>query len=224
MGLDVYLYQFNGLNTEAILKLSRYSEELSFEAIDKRKAQPNSEIGQYPSERDWIESRKKLINRACELGLPESIVDKDPYGGELVSAFSKKYPEREVGEWHSFATARELMEYVTGKNIYFVFPEAKGDPELIRPNWAKSKQRLNDVLSQLHKLGPAEIEEFYERFVIGDIHPEFLKKIQRVFPAKSTDASDSLAGYLAQIEVMIETMDYVLNHERPQEFLLRWSA
>ena len=75
MGLDVYLYQFIDLDTDAILKLSKFSEELwAFEEFEKRKAMPQSERDSYPTEQNWMKYREKLSWKAHELGLPEGIV------------------------------------------------------------------------------------------------------------------------------------------------------
>src|ERR1051325_2543083 len=104
MGLDVTLCQFENLDTEAILEFSRFSSEpLAFkkDAGDKLKA------------------------KARELGLPESILGQPHSGGMQISFPSKKYPEwPPVGDWSSFGTTRELIEHFTGKDIYFILPEA----------------------------------------------------------------------------------------------------
>src|SRR5580765_6364753 len=103
MGLDVTLCQFKSLDTEAILELSRFSgEPLAYKAG----------------------AGEKLKARARELALPEGILAHSCFGGTQISFPSTKHPEGQtVGDWSSFASARELTHYFTGKDIYFVYPE-----------------------------------------------------------------------------------------------------
>jgi hypothetical protein len=116
---------------------------------------------------------------------------------------------------------RELMEHFTGKDLYFVFPEAEGNPAYFRPDWSASRRRLAAILEALQKLNPAQIEDYHAQFVMPHV-PQFL--LEKLEPTQLASAAEVVAGELAQIEVMIETLDYVLNHDRPQEFLLRWSV
>lgn len=200
MGLDVTLCQFRSLDVEAILSFSQFSSEpWAFE--------PGAGV--------------RLKAGARERGLPESIITEPYFGGERISFPSKKHPTwPPVGDWSSFGTTREFIEFFTSKDFYFVFPEAKGDPAYLKPDWLASKQRLVEILDELSELRPAQIELFFERFVKPNIPPYLLEKVP---PAQRATASELFSGHIAQIEVMIETLDYVLNHKRPQEFLLRWS-
>jgi hypothetical protein len=201
MGLDVTLCQFRNLDTEAILKFSRFSSEpWAFE----------------------VGAGVKLKAGARDLGLPESIICEPYFGGERISFPSEKHPKWPlVGDWSSFGTTRELIRQFTGKDLYFVFPEAEGDPAYFRPDWSASKERLTDILNVIQGLHPRQMESFVDVFVKPNI-PSYL--LERV---KSTDCAtpaELWAGDVAQIEVMIETLDYVLNHEHPRQFLLRWSV
>lgn len=200
MGLDVNLCLFRNLDTEAILKLARCSSEpWAFE----------------------VGAALKLKAIARDLGLPESIICEPYFGGEQVSFSSKKYPKwPRVGDWSSFSTTRQLIEHFTGKNLYFFFPEAEGDPTFFRPNWSESKKRLAATLEVIQGLHPRHMESFVGIFFEPNIPPYLL---ERVNPKDCASASELLAGDVAQIEVMIETIDYVLNHEYPRQFLLRWS-
>lgn len=200
MGLDVTLCQFSDLDAEAILEFARF-------AYDPSVLKPNSGVN--------------LKAKARELGLPESILPMPYFGGERISFPSKKYPEwPPVGDWSSFRMTREIMEHFTGRNIYFVFPEAVGDPPLFRPDWTKSRRRLAEILEELQHVTPAQMEDYHAQFVLAEIAP----LIERWKSVPRATAAQIFTRQLAQIEVMIETLDYVINHERPREFLLRWSA
>jgi hypothetical protein len=196
MGLDVSLVQFTNVDTEAILKFSQASSE------------PGAGV------------KLKTIARA--LGLPESIIGAYYYGGTKISYPSKKHGAwPQVGDWSSFASTRELIEHFTGKDFYFIFPEAEGNPEYLRPDWAASRKRLVDILEQLQKLTLPSIEGFRAQFITPNVPQNYLEKVP---PSKLATTTQLVDSYVAQVEVMIETLDYVLNHERPHEFLLRWSA
>jgi hypothetical protein len=201
MGLDVTLCHFRNLDTEAILKFSRFSSEpWAFE----------------------VGAGVKLKAGARDLGLPESIISEPYFGGERVSFPSKKYPKwPPVGDWSSFSTTLELIEHFTGKDLYFVFPEAEGNPPWLRPDWPTSREKLVGLLEVVGGLHPRQIESFISVFVKPNV-PSYL--VDRVKPGDCVTSTDWFAGHIAQIEVMIETLDFVLNHERPQEFLLRWSV
>jgi hypothetical protein len=199
MGLDVYLYQFKNLDADAILKLLWFSEEpWAFEAFHKWSAVPQTDRGSFPSEKDKAESREKLAAKARELSLPEKIVDDVYFGGTQIS-FPSKHPEWRVGDWYSFSTTRAIVEHFTGKDIYFVFPEAKDGPRYFRPDWALAKRGLGEILQELKKLEPAQLDNFI------------------------SGLSESINHHLNQIEVMIETLDFVLNSNNPNEFVLLWS-
>jgi len=206
MGLDVNLCRFKTLDTEAILELSRFAgEPWAFEAG----------------------AGKKLTAKARELGLPEGILSKSYFGGTGVSLPSRKHPEGPpVGDWSSFGGARELMERFTGKDLYFVFPEAKGinGHGFFRPDWMAARAKLVGILQALRTVNSTDIEDYHARFVIPEVPQDLLAQVKRLNPAQIATPSQVFAGKLAQIEVMIETLDFVLNSENPREFLLYWSG
>src|SRR5579862_3975360 len=172
MGLDVDLIQFTDLETEAILKFARASRE------------PGA-------------LNCKAIARA--LGLPEKIVGSYFYSGTKISYASEKHgPWPLVGEWTSFRSTRELIEFFTGKNFYFIFPEARGDPEYLRPNWAASRKKLHDILEQIRQLEPAQMECYHRQFILPEIPPQYLEKVP---PAMRATSAQLLETYIAQIEV-----------------------
>jgi hypothetical protein len=200
MGLDVYLYQFKGLDTDAILRIWRFSEEpWAFEAFKKWNSLSQSERGTFPSEKDKMESREILIAEARELGLPEWIVGQESFGGVNISFSSKQHPQWMVGDWYSLSTTRAIMERFTGKELYYVFPEARDGSRLFRPNWLDAKKRLTELLEALKKLESPQLDDFM------------------------AGLSESLNHHLSQVEVMIETVDFVLNSDNSDEFLLLWS-
>lgn len=201
MGLDVYLYQFRNVDTDAILKLWQFSEEpWAFEGFTRWSALPESERGVFPSEKDRAEGREKLMAKARELGLPEQIAEEPNFGGVNISFPSKQHKRWLVGDWYSLSTTRAIMEEFTGKELYHVFPEAKKDSRLFRPDWFEAKKRLAQILESLRQLAPEQLERF------------------------EPGLSDSFADYhLSQIEVIIETIDFVLNSDNRNEFLLLWS-
>jgi len=201
MGLDVWLYQFKGLDTEAILKLSQFSEApWASEAFQKWKALPESQRGPFPLEADKIAHRETLAAMAQYLGIPERILTHGSFGGEHICFPSKINPQMPVGDWYSFSTTRALMEHFTGKDIYYALPGAKADLHyFFRPDWAAAKGKFSEILLELKKVETADLEKF------------------------CTGMSGSFDHHLNQIEVMIETMDYVLSHTHPEEFLLCWS-
>lgn len=199
MGLDVYLYQFKGLNTDAILKLWEFSEDpWAFEAFKKWNALPPSGKGSFPSEKDKSESHERLVSKARELGLSESIVS-ETFGGGQISFQSKCHPGWLVGDWYSMDTTRAVVQHFTGKDMHSIFLEAKKGSRLFRPDWSVAKKELNEILLELKKLKPAQLEDF----VVG--------------------LSESFDHHLDQIGVMIETLDFVLCSKNPEEFLLLWS-
>jgi hypothetical protein len=207
MGLDVNLCRFKTLDTEAILKLSQFAgEPWAFEAG----------------------AGKKLKAKAHELGLPEEILAQSYFGGTGVSLPSGTHPEGPpVGEWSSFGGTRELMERFTGKDIYFAFPEAEAigaGHGFFRPDWMAARTKLIGILQALRSVKSAEIEDYHAQFVTPQVPGDLLEQAKRLNPAQIASPSQVFAGELAQIEVMIETLDFVLNSENPGEFLLYWSA
>ena len=188
MSIDVQLYRFEGVDTDAILKLWQYSEEpWAHEAFENWKASPQSERGNYPSAKDRADSCEKLAGKARELGLPEQIVEASVFGGKQISFPSTRQPAWPVGEWYSFSTVRELMEYFTGKNFYFVLPEAEGIHGLFRPNWAAARKRLAGILDELKNLTRDLIDDFHQRFVMAHISPVFLEKLKSLPMATSAE-------------------------------------
>ena len=220
MGLDVYLYQFKNRDMDATLKLWQFSEEpWAFEAFERWHALPQSERGVFPSEKDKAESRKKMTAKAQELGLSEEVAMDPNLGGTKISFPSKQHPQWPVGEWYSFSTVRELIAYATGKDFYFVMPEARNIHGFFRPDWMTARKRLANILGRIKELNQTQIEDFHSRFVMPDVQ-ELLKKMK---PAQLASASEIFARLVAQIEVMIETLDFVLNSGNSKEFLFYWS-
>ena len=206
MGLDVKLCQFRTVDPEAILQLSRFAAEpWAFE--------PGA--------------GEKLKAKARELGLPEGILAQSYFAGTGVSFPSNKHPEGPpVGDWSSFSGTHELMEHFTGKDFYFVFPEAKGidGNGFFRPDWMAARAKLVGILQALRTVKSAEIEDYHARFVTPEIPQSVLEDVKRLNPAQLATPSQVYARELAQIEVMIETLDFVLSSENPGRFLLYWSA
>lgn len=207
MGLDVNLCRFETLDTEAILELSRSaSEPWAFEAG----------------------AGKKLRAKARELNLSEGILAQSYFGGTGVSLPSRNHPEGPpVGDWSSFGGTRELMERFTGKDIYFVFPEAEtigAGHGFFRPDWMAARTRLIEILQALRAVESAEIEDYHAQFVAPQIPQDLLAQVKRLNPPQIATPAQVFARELAQIEVMIETLDFVLSSENPREFLLYWSA
>jgi hypothetical protein len=134
---------------------------------------------------------------ARKLGLPETIVGEPGFGGTRISFPSTKYSEWLIGEWHSFGQIRAILRNFFGKDWYFVFPEAKGIHGLFRPDWRQTRNRLIQILQELKETSPATWQE--------------------VYPFATRDDA------LKPLEVMIETLDFVLNSDNPREFLLYWS-
>jgi hypothetical protein len=200
MGLDVHLYQFRHVDTDAILKLWRFSEEpWAYEAFERWRALPESERGIFPTEKDRAESRDKLRAKARELGLPEAIVEDENFGRINIAFTSKLHPPWMVGDWYSMSTTRTMMKEFTGRELDDVFPEVKNGSRLFRPDWLEAKKRLTEILESLRKLEPMQLERF------------------------ETGLSKSIDNHLSQIGVMLETIDYVLSSDNRNEFLLLWS-
>jgi hypothetical protein len=201
--LDVHLYQFKNLDTDVVLRLSQASEEpYAFEAFQKWKALPQSERGPWPSEKAVAQSRQKMLAIVKELNLPEKIINDYSFGGTTIYFPSKRHPQWTVGDWYSFSTTLGIIEHFTGNDFYFVLPEAKGVHDghgFFRPDWTAAKMRLAGMLEELKRLEPAQLENYIPGL------------------------SESFDRHLSQIEVMIETLDFVLNSESPKEFLLYWS-
>jgi hypothetical protein len=174
MGLDVYLYQFKDVDVDAILKLAQFSED---PATSKT---PGA-----------------IAAKARELGFSEKIISEPGFGGTQISYPSKTHPEWPVGEWYSFGRIRAILRHFYGKDIYFIFPEAKDLHGLFRPDWEKAKNRLVDIFQELKDISPPTWQE--------------------VYPFETPDSATK------QLEVMIETLDFVLNSGNPKEFLLFWS-
>jgi len=175
MGLDVHLYQFKDVDTETILKLAQFSEV------------PVASRGE-----------GTLAAKARELGLSEKIIPQPGFSGTQISFPSTKHPEWPVGDWYNFGTIRAMLHNFVGKDLYFVFPEAKNLHGLFRPDWAEARKRLSEILQTLHRLEPAQWASVF-------------------------GSGGRQDRGLNQLEVMIETLDFVLNSDNPREFLLFWS-
>lgn len=200
MGLDVYLYQFKDVDTDAILKLWKHSgEPWVYDGCGKWKAKPPPERENFPSDRDWAEYREKSRTKAKQMGIQEKAINEGCFGGEKISFPSKQHPEWPVGEWYSFSTVRGIIKHFTGHDIYFIFPEAKDVYGFFRPDWAAARLRLAQVRDELKKVKTLQLESY------------------------TPGLRESFDGYLAQLEVIIETLDFVLNSGNPREFLLYWS-
>lgn len=221
MGLDVHLYQFKDVDTEAILKFWKHSQEpWVYYGSGKWKAKPLPERGNFSSDKDWVNYREHLRATTKEAGLPEQKAEEGCFGGEEISFPSKQHPEWPVGEWHSFSTVRGIMEHFTGHDIYFILPEAKDVYGFFRPDWAASRKRLREMLKELQELTQEQKEDYHDHFIKPHIPQNLAERWKNVKQASGTEI---IAVCLAQMEVMIETLDFVLNSGNPREFLLYWS-
>ena len=78
-----------------------------------------------------------------------------------------------------------------------------------------------DILQEVQLLNSDQIEYFHARFLRPHVPAHLLARVK---PEQLATPSEIFAREMAQIDVMIETLEYVLNHDSPREFLLRWSA
>ena len=206
MGLDVHLYQFKDIDTDVILELSRLAEEpYNNEEFQKWKAMPPSERGEsFPSQQRKAEGYRKLLARAREVEFPETRFAQPGFGGTGIRFPSPHHPEWAVGDWHSFSSIRIMMQHFIGKDLYFIFPGAKSDDGsdihgLFRPDWRGAREQLTEIIERLKHVESRERER-----VLGSV--------------------EWFHSGLNQLEVMVETLDFVLSSNNPREFLLFWSS
>jgi hypothetical protein len=148
MGLDVYLYQFSEVDAGAILNLSDYYDEL---------------CGTGSNQPEWKQIEIKLQQRASELSLPIKNIDNLCDEGVEIHLPSQKHPDGSfaVGEWESgLDFLNEMLRRFIHRDFYYLFPEAEGDPALLRPNWIRSRVRTIEILDEFKKLNPAILKEF----------------------------------------------------------------
>jgi hypothetical protein len=132
MGLDVWLFQFKGVDTAAVAKL-------------------------WQCDRSGV-SREELVAKARELDLPVSIIGPE-MGGANIRFPSKKYPPWWVGDWYSLSSTRGIMRDFTGKDLDFVFPEIKTELRVFQPDWLEAKRKLPEIVSELEKLDLAQFKK-----------------------------------------------------------------
>jgi hypothetical protein len=87
-----------------------------------------------------------------------------------------------------------------------------------------ARAKLAGILQALRNVRSTEIEDYHARFVIPQVPQDLLEKVRRLNPAQIASPRQVFAREQAQIEVMIETLDFVRSCENPREFLLFWSA
>jgi hypothetical protein len=159
--------------------------------------------GPWLSEAEKVEARMEMKAKACELGLPESIVGAYHFGGTEVSFPSKRFPDSRtvIGEWTGAYTyyIDDENSQLTGRDLYYVFPEALGDPHFIKPDWAAAKSRMLEILTEFHNLD--------------------VKKMETIDYKK-----EKFRCLAERMEIIIETIDYVMAQKNPDRFLLCWSA
>ncbi len=201
MGLDVVLYRFATHDTDAVLNVARRVEDY----WAKQSQQHDHASESYPS-KSMRAGARGVLGPVCEFyGLPvtaheciTSLATQVEYGWEQAPASPFN-----VGSWDDCFSSQmsQLTKlFCTPQRIeYEFFPEAVNDPELIKPNWSRSRDRIEKRLTQLNTMTHE--------------HQDFLL-------IACVDPVNEFAQIRDGLKVMAETMDCVLRDSRPNDFLL----
>lgn len=202
IGLDVYLYRFPGMNAQAIVRLARALEEIGDAVVRDREALGWREGMPWPSPeiRAHLKALAEPIAKA--LGSPGWQYETIHSVGHQVNLPSSRHPDSplRIGDWEAgFSGIWDALTAATGRRVEIAFPDAHEG--WYRPNWRYARAGLLDLLSQVQHIGVAGLVEPWGEF-----------------------ASEQYGHSIEALEVMIQTIDYVLAQPNPDEFLLDWSA
>ncbi|MEM9253080.1 MAG: hypothetical protein AAGB29_12085 [Planctomycetota bacterium] len=142
---------------------------------------------------------------AKKLGLGPEIASRADLGGEEISIESRVHPGHRVriGDWDTgFSSDCIAIQHATGISIYDIFPEASEHSWLVKPDWLAARERLVETKQKFEATG-------YEWLVSQHSNEQL--------------AAEEYEGTLKTIDVMIETIDYVIQSSS-DEYLLDWSA
>ncbi len=231
MGLDVYLCCLPGLDTE---KIALYSEKCN--QLTLNSSQYNNSTSPLV-QKEIAELSKRYLQLPLEIGLPSDIDRRIHQNEQQIELPSVKYPqEYRIGYWHSGYSGGGIdtvLKTVIGNDLYDAFPEAKGKGTYLKPDWDRSLQILQNMLIRFQQQGfedPNFIDITGSSIELGK---NFLATLTSSNPERQTLLTEledcftpqsQFNDYVKELEVIIETVEYVLAQSDREQYVLCWCA
>jgi hypothetical protein len=231
MGLDVYLCRFSELDTAKIALYSQKCNQLTLNSSQYNN--PTSPLVQ----KEVAELSERYLQLSLEIGLPSDIDKQIQQNEQQVELPSVKYPqEYRIGYWGSGyggGGIDTILKTTIGSGLYDAFPEAKGKGTYLKPDWDRSLQILQDMLSKFQSKGFEDQNFLYVTGFSIELGLNFVSTLTPSSPEKQallTELEDCFTpqsqfnDYVKELEVMIETVEYVLVQSDREQYVLCWCA
>jgi hypothetical protein len=173
----------------------------------------------------------------AEREFPKKMVTDVFWASEEIRKISRRHPNQgmKLGDWHDFGYLNGVIGEATGKEFYFVFPEAEGDPEIVIPSWHGARTRLLWLREEFSRIDPTEpplddasetgISEIAAFEHVTGISAQSMSNNKPRLKGNLSDfARKRHAEQVRSLDLMIETIDPILDQPAISEFLLNWSA
>jgi hypothetical protein len=229
MGLDVYLCYLPGLDTKKIALYSEKCNQLTLNSSQYHNR--TSPIVQ----KEIAELSKRYLQLPLEIGLPDDIDKQIEQNKQQIDLPSIKYPqEYRIGYWRSSyggGGIDTVLKTTIDLGLYDVFPEANGRGTYLKPDWEGSLQVLRYMLIRFQRQG-FEDRNFLN--VTGfniELGQNFVATLNSSNPERQTlrtELEDCFTpesrfnDYVKELEVIIETVEYVLAQSDREQYVLCW--
>lgn len=219
MGMDVCLYRYGSLEDTIRLEeqVTREVEALQREFV------PDLLHGVYqtkkgedmtPEERERLQeydaARERIVQQA-------GLDDGGAADGRAIERPSKRHPNSQfkIGYWHPGYVTPDLLNAVLratiGYDLYDAFPQAQAirDGQVIetrfRPDWHAAREQVVTMLRDFRSPeAVARLREHQDRW------PDFFV--------------DDFEVYEGEVDVVLETIEYVLSQPDPKCYILDWPS
>lgn len=173
---------------------------------------------------------------ASHFGLPEHAESRISGQSKKIEIPSVKHPNYLVGYFRSGYLGggiNDVLRCVVGRNLYYAFPEAKGNGGYIQPNWRRSLQRLQKMRMLFQAKGPEDarfneaigVNQESGRNLIRWLKPTTSEGFRMAASVtKSLEADSQFQDYVEQLGAVIETVEYVLAQPDAEKYIFYWSA
>lgn len=229
MGLDIYLVKFSNISTNNLLEFWKIRKNIGYGFADHL----SSQLCTHKKE----DYKNKCIQIAISLDLPKDIENNQDKYEKNIEKPSKRHPNcsYRIGYWRSGYDGlglNTILRQVLSQDLYDIFPDIdRDDSNYIKPNWQNSRNMMQNLLNQFVELG-AYNYKFLE--AIG-IHEDHLQNLQSSSLSSNFKSAISILeeayehkimfqDYVEEMEVIIETIDYVLSQPDINSYMLYWSA
>lgn len=237
MGLDVNLHRLTTFDTDKLVAYNARSRS-SWRRSLHYLLRGNSPTQRHLSASEKLNAQAVGWNSyvASSLGLPSDVELRVMEQEEPIELPSTKHPPYSIGyirSGYGGGGINTVLRAVIGTDLYYAFPEASETGGYIKPNWRRSQQRLQKMLTRFEAKGSCDakfnaaisVNMESAQNLIAWLNPNDLRgsKAANDFTVSMAPA-EQFQDYMHQLGAVLETVNYVLGRSDANNYVFYWST